>query len=121
VREDTNPGQFGWERGFTAVSPAAAGGRVDTILPRPYIFLFDPAATPVTRKGRRRLSRPFPPPKIIRRNGIVSTGFPGPQARSREPGRGAEGVVENGDDRGGFVRFFRRFWRGLVSWAKVLG
>jgi hypothetical protein len=56
-------------------------------------------------------------PMFIRRDRIVSTGFPGPNALWKRPGRGAEGVVESRlVDFGRFVWFFFRLaWLGSVG------
>jgi hypothetical protein len=98
-------------------SRARRRGRVDTALAHPYILLFDPTATPVAFNGHWRLSRPVPPTMFIRRDRIVSTGFPGLNAPWKRPGRGAEGVVES--RLVGFGRFvwffFRLAWLGSVG------
>ena len=98
-------------------SHARRRGHVDTALAHPYILLFDPTATPVDFNGHWRLSQRVPPIMFIRRDRIVSTGFPGLNAPWKRPGRGAEGVVESRlVDFGRFVWFFFRLaWLGSVG------
>ena len=83
------------KRGKSTFSHARGRGRVDTALAHPYILLFDPTATPVALNGHWRLSRPVLPTMFIRRDRIVSTGFPGLNAPWKRPGWSAEGVVES--------------------------
>jgi hypothetical protein len=98
-------------------SRARRRGHVDTALAHPYILLFDPTATPVAFNGHWRLSQRVPPTMFIRRDRIVSTGFPGPNAPWKRPGRGAEGVVESRlVDFGRFVWFFFR-----LAWLRSVG
>ena len=113
AQEAAQPTAIGHSRsekpGEMAGSAERSEGRVDTAVSHPYILLFDPTATPAACPGRRRLSRPVPPPMFIRRDGIVSTGFPGQNALWEESVRGAEGVVESGSvGFGRFVSFFVR-------------
>ena len=98
-------------------SRARRRGHVDTALAHPYILLFDPTAAPVAFNGHWRLSQRVPPTMFIRRDRIVSTGFPGPSAPWKRPGRGAEGVVESRlVDFGRFVWFFFR-----LAWLRSVG
>jgi hypothetical protein len=98
-------------------SRARRRGYVDTALAHPYILLFDPTATPVAFNGHWRLSQRVPPTMCIRRDRIVSTGFPGPNAPWKRPGWGAEGVVESRlVDFDRFVWFFFR-----LAWLRSVG